>query len=79
MLKAGSPWRDVRLRQAVNVAINREDLIQYAAKGNGVIVPALLAVNILGMILPWSPMPSIQSKPVPCYERPGIPTGWRLP
>jgi peptide/nickel transport system substrate-binding protein len=48
MLKAGSPWRDVRLRQAVNLAINREDLIQYAAKGNGVIVPALVAVNSFG-------------------------------
>ena len=48
MLKAGSPWRDVRLRQAVNMAINREDLIRYAAKGNGVIVPALLSVNTFG-------------------------------
>src|SRR5215831_5159827 len=48
MLKAGSPWRDVRLRQAVNVAINREDLIRYATKGNGVIVPALLSVNTFG-------------------------------
>jgi peptide/nickel transport system substrate-binding protein len=48
MRKAGSPWRDVRLRQAVNVAINRDDLIHYAAKGNGVIVPALLAVNAFG-------------------------------
>ena len=33
MLKVGSPWRDVRLRQAVNLAINREDLIRYATKG----------------------------------------------
>ena len=33
--KAGSPWRDVRLRQAANVAINREDLIRYATKGMG--------------------------------------------
>ena len=48
MLKTGSPWRDVRLRQAVNVAINRDDLIRYATKGNGVIVPALLAVNAFG-------------------------------
>jgi peptide/nickel transport system substrate-binding protein len=48
MLKTGSPWRDIRLRQAVNVAINREDLIRYATKGNGVIVPALLAVNSFG-------------------------------
>jgi peptide/nickel transport system substrate-binding protein len=35
MRKTGSPWRDVRLRQAANLAINREDLIRYAAKGNG--------------------------------------------
>jgi len=48
MRKAGSPWRDVRLRQAANMAINRDDLIRYATKGNGVIVPALLAVNTFG-------------------------------
>jgi peptide/nickel transport system substrate-binding protein len=48
MRRAGSPWRDVRLRQAVNLAINRADLIQYAAKGNGVIVPALVPVNTFG-------------------------------
>ena len=35
MLKTGSPWRDVRVRQAVNLAINREDLIRYATKGTG--------------------------------------------
>jgi peptide/nickel transport system substrate-binding protein len=48
MRKAGSPWRDIRLRQAVNFAINREDLIRYATKGNGMIVPALLAVHAFG-------------------------------
>jgi peptide/nickel transport system substrate-binding protein len=48
MRKAGSPWRNIRLRQAVNMAINREDLVQYAAKGNGMIVPGLLAVNAFG-------------------------------
>jgi len=42
MRKAESPWRDLRLRQAVNVAINREDLIRYAAKGNGEIIPGLV-------------------------------------
>ena len=45
MRKTGSPWRDVRLRQAVNLAINREDLIRYATKGNGVIIPALISVH----------------------------------
>jgi len=42
MRKAGSPWHDVRLRQAVNYAINREDLMRYATKGNGEIIPALI-------------------------------------
>jgi ABC-type transport system substrate-binding protein len=48
MLKVDSPWRDVRLRQAVNLAINREDLIRYATKGNGVIIPALLPEQAFG-------------------------------
>jgi len=46
--KAGSPWQDIRLRQAANVAINREDLIRYATKGNGLVVPALVAVQGFG-------------------------------
>jgi peptide/nickel transport system substrate-binding protein len=48
MRKADSPWRDARLRQAANLAINREDLIRYATKGNGIIIPALLPVQAFG-------------------------------
>jgi peptide/nickel transport system substrate-binding protein len=48
MRKTDSPWRDVRLRQAANLAINREDLIRYAAKGNGVVIPALLSAHEFG-------------------------------
>jgi ABC-type transport system substrate-binding protein len=57
MLKAGSPWRDSRLRQAVNLAINRDDLIRYATKGNGVIIPALLAVHAFGYDPALAPYP----------------------
>src|SRR5712691_5700804 len=55
--KAGSPWQDVRLRQAANVAINREDLIRYAAKGNGVVVPALISVQGFGYDPDLAPYP----------------------
>src|SRR5690606_15255256 len=48
MRKTGSPWQDVRLRQAVDLAIHREDLIRYAAKGNGLIIPALIPVRGFG-------------------------------
>lgn len=48
MRKTGSRWKDIRLRQAANLAINREHLIRYAAKGNGVIVPALLPARAFG-------------------------------
>jgi peptide/nickel transport system substrate-binding protein len=32
--KKGSKWRDIRLRKAINYAINREELWKYAARGN---------------------------------------------
>jgi peptide/nickel transport system substrate-binding protein len=48
MRKADSPWREVRLRQAVNYAINREDHIRYATKGNGVIISALVPTQGFG-------------------------------
>jgi peptide/nickel transport system substrate-binding protein len=57
MRKAGSPWRDVRLRQAINFAINRDDLIRYATKGNGVIIPALVPARGFGhdpTLIPYS-------------------------
>jgi ABC-type transport system substrate-binding protein len=57
MRKVDSPWHDVRLRQAVNYAINRDDLIRYATKGNGVIVPALLAVDAFGYDPNLAPYP----------------------
>jgi peptide/nickel transport system substrate-binding protein len=32
--KPNSKWRDIRLRKAVSYAINREELMEYGAKGN---------------------------------------------
>lgn len=57
MRKQGSPWRDIRLRQAVNYAINRADLIRYATKGNGVIIPALLPTRAFGYDPALAPYP----------------------
>jgi peptide/nickel transport system substrate-binding protein len=42
--RANSKWRDVRLRKAVNYAINREELLKYAARGN--------AYNVEGFPIP---------------------------
>jgi ABC-type oligopeptide transport system substrate-binding subunit len=47
MRKAQSPWHDVRLRQAVNLAVNRDELIRDV-KGNGVIIPALVPERAFG-------------------------------
>jgi peptide/nickel transport system substrate-binding protein len=57
MRKTGSRWTDVRLRRAANLAIHREHLIQYAAKGNGVIVPALLPARAFGYDPALAPYP----------------------
>jgi peptide/nickel transport system substrate-binding protein len=75
MRKVGSPWRDVRVRQAVNLAIHREDLIRYAAKGNGVIVPALLAVNAFGYNTDLAPYAFDPGKARALLREAGYPDG----
>ena len=40
--RPGSPWTDVRLRRAANLAINRPDLIRYGTNGNGVVIPGVI-------------------------------------
>jgi peptide/nickel transport system substrate-binding protein len=57
MRKPGSPWRDVRLRQALNFAINREDFIRYATKGNGTIIPGVVPVQGFGYDPTLAPYP----------------------
>jgi ABC-type transport system substrate-binding protein len=42
MRNAGSPWHDVRLRRAINLAVNREELIRDI-KGHEAVVSALAA------------------------------------
>jgi peptide/nickel transport system substrate-binding protein len=75
MRKTGSPWRDVRLRQAVNLAINREDLIRYATKGNGVIIPALVPVHGFGYDPDLPPYPFDPLKTRALLHEAGYPDG----
>jgi peptide/nickel transport system substrate-binding protein len=56
MRTAGSPWHDVRLRQAINLAINREELIRDI-KAHGVVVPALVPVQGFGHDPALTPYP----------------------
>lgn len=57
MRKTASLWRDVRLRRAVNFAINRADLIRYATQGNGVVTPAIVPVQGFGYDPDLAPKP----------------------
>jgi peptide/nickel transport system substrate-binding protein len=75
MRKTGSPWADLRLRQAANVAINREDLIRYAAKGNGVVIPALLPVDAFGYDPDLKPYPFDPGKAQQLLQETGYPDG----
>jgi len=73
--KVGSPWHDVRLRQAVNYAINREDLLRYATKGNGVIIPALLPERAFGYDPDLAPYPFDPGKAQQLLREAGYPPG----
>jgi peptide/nickel transport system substrate-binding protein len=78
MRKTASPWRDVRLRQAVNYAVNREDLIRYAAKGNGVILPALVTGQGFGYDPNLAPYPFDPTKARQLLREAGYPDGLAL-
>jgi peptide/nickel transport system substrate-binding protein len=75
MRKVKSPWRDIRLRHAANVAINRADLIRYAAKGNGVIVPALVPAQGFGYDPDLAPYPFDPAKAQRLLGEAGYPDG----
>ncbi len=77
MLKRQSPWVDVRLRKAVNLAINRTDLVQYAARGNGVVIPAMVPAEGFGYPADLAPYPFDPAKARASSARPSIPRGWR--
>jgi ABC-type transport system substrate-binding protein len=57
MRKPGTPWRDARMRQAVNLAINRADLIRYGTRGNGTVLPALVSAQAFGYDRSLAPYP----------------------
>jgi peptide/nickel transport system substrate-binding protein len=78
MRKVGSPWRDVRLRHAANYAINREDLIRYAAKGNGEIIPALLPKRSFGYDATLPPYPFAPDTARRLLREAGSPNGLAL-
>jgi ABC-type transport system substrate-binding protein len=78
MRKAESPWRDVRLRQAVNYAINREHLIRYAAKGNGLILPALVPLRGFGHDPDLAPYPFDPTTARQLLREAGYPDGLAL-
>jgi peptide/nickel transport system substrate-binding protein len=78
MRKTGSPWHDIRLRQAINFAINREHLIQYASKGNGEIIPALVPRQGFGYDPTLVPYPFDPAKARQLLQEAGYPAGLPL-
>jgi peptide/nickel transport system substrate-binding protein len=73
--RAGGLWREGRLRQAANLAINREDLIRYAAKGNGVLIPSLLPAQSFGHDPDLPPYPFEPAKARALLREAGYPDG----
>jgi ABC-type transport system substrate-binding protein len=78
MLKTESPWRDIRLRQAANLAINREDVVRYAAKGNGLVIPALLPAQTFGHNPDLKPYPFEPARARALLREAGYPDGLAL-
>ena len=59
----GSPWRDIRLRRAMNLAINRDEVVQLM---NGLAKPAF---GVVDRTSPWFGNPSFQIRHDPDEAR----------
>ena len=77
MRKAESPWRDVRLRQAINLAVNREELIRDI-KGQGVIIAALAPEGAFGYDPALTPYPFDPDEARHLRQEAGYPDGITL-
>ncbi len=75
MRKKGSPWGDLRLRRAANLAVNRADVIRYGTKGNGVIIPALIPGQGFGYDPKLAPHPFDPGKARELLREAGYPDG----
>jgi len=55
--KANSPWKDVALRRAMNMAVDRDALLANAGGGYGKVVPALIQPGRFGYNAALKPYP----------------------
>lgn len=76
--KANSPWQDMRLRQAVNHAINRADLLRYAAKGNGIVTPSFLPPGAFGYDATLAPYAFDPARTRQLLQEAGYPEGFPI-
>jgi peptide/nickel transport system substrate-binding protein len=76
--KPGSPWHDLRLRRALNLAINRADLVRYAASGNGVVIPTVLPDGSFGRDPDLAPYPFDPARARELLHEAGHPNGVAL-
>jgi peptide/nickel transport system substrate-binding protein len=75
MRRVGTPLSDLRVRQAANLAINRADVIRYAARGNGVVIPALVPAQAIGYDPALPPYPFDPARARQLLREAGHPDG----
>jgi glutathione transport system substrate-binding protein len=62
----------------VNLAINRPDLLHYATRGNGVIIPGIVAAQSFGYHHDLAPYPFAPDKARHLFREAGYPEGFAL-
>jgi ABC-type transport system substrate-binding protein/mono/diheme cytochrome c family protein len=74
MRKAESPWQDARMRQAINLAVNPQELLRDV-KGHGAIIPALAPEGAFGYDPALTPYPFDPDKARHLCRETGYPDG----
>ena len=76
--KKESKWRDIRLRKAISYAINREELLKYAAKGNAYNLGGSIPPGAYGHNPELTPHSFNAEKAKTLLSEAGYPNGFKL-
>jgi peptide/nickel transport system substrate-binding protein len=69
------PFADKRVRQAANYAVNKEALVNDVLEGTAAVAAGPTPRRFPGPIMtPCNPMPTIPTRPAPCWQRLAYPT-----
>ncbi|MFC1492188.1 ABC transporter substrate-binding protein [Nitrospinota bacterium] len=78
IIKGDVPWRDARVRQAMNYAADKESIVKYVLEGHGKVVPTVVSAYSYGYNPNIKPFPHDPARAKKLLAEAGYPNGFTV-